>query len=192
MRFQATQIIFFNIFEYNCFTMLCQFLPYNKVNQLYVYIYPHNPSLLHLPPTLPTPPLQVVKKHQAHLPVLCMCFPLATYFIFSGRTHKLLYIYIFFLIKIWLIYSVSGIQQSDSAYVYIFSLYIYTYIYIHTYIFFQIIFLHRLLQVIEYSSYSSLPVLYSRSLQFICFKYSSVYMLIPNSQFIPPPTFLLW
>ena len=25
--------------DYNCFTMLCQFLLYNKVNQLYVYIY---------------------------------------------------------------------------------------------------------------------------------------------------------
>ena len=32
--------------EYNCLTMLCYFLLYNKVNQLYVYIYPHIPSLL--------------------------------------------------------------------------------------------------------------------------------------------------
>ena len=37
--------------------MLCQFLLYNKVNQLFVYIYPHIPSLLRLPPTLPIPPL---------------------------------------------------------------------------------------------------------------------------------------
>ena len=49
--------------------MLCQFLLYNKVNQLYVYIYPHIPSLLHLPPTLPIPPLQVVTKHRADLPM---------------------------------------------------------------------------------------------------------------------------
>ena len=64
--------------------MLCQFLLYNKVNQLYVYIYPHIPSLLSLPPTLPIPPLQVVTKHRADLPVLCGCFPLAIYFTFSS------------------------------------------------------------------------------------------------------------
>ena len=28
-----------SLLEYNCFTMVCQFLLYNKVNQLYVYIY---------------------------------------------------------------------------------------------------------------------------------------------------------
>ena len=64
--------------------MLCQFLLYNKVNRLYVYIYPHIPSLLSLPPTLPIPPLQVVTKHRADLPVLCSCFPLAIYFIFGS------------------------------------------------------------------------------------------------------------
>ena len=64
--------------------MVCQFLLYNKVNQLYVYIYPHIPSLLRLPPTLPIPPLQVVSKHQADLPVLCSCFPLAIYFTFGS------------------------------------------------------------------------------------------------------------
>ena len=31
--------IFF-LFEYSCFTMLCYFLLYSEVNQLYVYIYP--------------------------------------------------------------------------------------------------------------------------------------------------------
>ena len=51
------------LLEYNCFTMLCYFLLYNKVNQLYVYIYPHIPSPLHLPPTLPIPPLLVDIKH---------------------------------------------------------------------------------------------------------------------------------
>ena len=28
------------LLEYSCFTMLCQFLLYSKVNQLYVYVYP--------------------------------------------------------------------------------------------------------------------------------------------------------
>ena len=64
--------------------MLCQFLLYNKVNQLYVYIYPHIPSVLRLIPTLPIPPLQVVTKHRADLPVRCSCFPLATYFTFGS------------------------------------------------------------------------------------------------------------
>ena len=62
--------------------MVCQFLLYNKVNQL--YIYSHFSSLLRLPPTLPTTPLQVVTKHGAHLPVLCGCFPLAIYFTFGS------------------------------------------------------------------------------------------------------------
>ena len=64
--------------------MVCQFLLYNKVNQLYIYIYPHISSLLCLPRTLPIPPLQVVTKHQADLPVLCGCFPLAIYFTFAN------------------------------------------------------------------------------------------------------------
>ena len=64
--------------------MLCQFLLYNKVNQLYVYMYPHISSLLHLRPTLPIPPLQLVTKHRADLPVLCSCFPLAIYFTFGS------------------------------------------------------------------------------------------------------------
>ena len=72
------------LLEYNCFTMVCQFPLYNKVNQLYIYIYPHISSLLHLPPTLPIPPLQVVTKHRADLPVLCGCFPLANYFTFGN------------------------------------------------------------------------------------------------------------
>ena len=64
--------------------MVCQFLLYNKVNQLYIYIYPHISSLFHLPPTLPIPPLQVDTKHRADLPVLCGCFPLAIYFTFGS------------------------------------------------------------------------------------------------------------
>ena len=76
-------LFFLNVLEYNCFTVVCQFLLYNKVNQLNVYIYPHISSLLHLPSTLPIPPLQVVTKHGADLPVLCSCFPLATFYIWQ-------------------------------------------------------------------------------------------------------------
>ena len=54
-----------SLLEYNCFTMVCQFLLYNKVNQLYIHIYPHIPSLLRLPPSLPIPPLQVVTKRRS-------------------------------------------------------------------------------------------------------------------------------
>ena len=39
-----TKLSFFlltSLLEYNCFTMVCYFLLYNKVNQLYTYIYPH-------------------------------------------------------------------------------------------------------------------------------------------------------
>ena len=57
------------------------------MNQLYIYIYPHISSLLHLPRTVPNPPLQVVTKHRADLPVLCSCFPLAIYFTF-GNIYK--------------------------------------------------------------------------------------------------------
>ena len=64
--------------------MVCQFLLYNKVNQLYIYIYAHISSLLCLPPTLPIPPVQGVTKHRADLPVLCGCFPLAIGFTFGS------------------------------------------------------------------------------------------------------------
>ena len=52
------QQIFFvtSLLEYNCFTVVCQFLLYNKVNQLCIYICPHISSLLHLPPSHPPYP----------------------------------------------------------------------------------------------------------------------------------------
>ena len=77
-------LFFTFLLEYNCFTMVCQFLLYNKVNQLYIYIYPHICSPFHLPPTLPIPPFQLVTKHQADLPVLCYCFLLAIYYTFGS------------------------------------------------------------------------------------------------------------
>ena len=64
--------------------MVCQFLLYNKVNQLYIYIYPYISSLLRFPSTFPISPLQVVTKHRADLPVLCGCFPLAIYYTFGS------------------------------------------------------------------------------------------------------------
>ena len=54
------------------------------LNQLYIYIYPHISSLLHLPPTLPIPTLWVVTKHLADLSVLCSFFPLAIYITFGS------------------------------------------------------------------------------------------------------------
>ena len=42
-----------SLLEYNCFAMVCQFLLYNKVNQLYIYVCPHISSLLRLPPSHP-------------------------------------------------------------------------------------------------------------------------------------------
>ena len=64
--------------------MVCQFLLYNKVNQLYIYLYPHFSFLWRLPPTLPIPPLQVDTKHRDDLPVPCSCFPLVIYFTFGS------------------------------------------------------------------------------------------------------------
>ena len=55
-RFIRTIFFLTSLLEYNCFTMVCSFLLYNKVNQLYVYMHPHISSLLRLPPTLPIPP----------------------------------------------------------------------------------------------------------------------------------------
>ena len=54
---------------YNCFTMLCYFLPCS-VNQLYIT------SLLSLPSLPPIPPIQVISE----LPVPRSSFPLAVYF----------------------------------------------------------------------------------------------------------------
>ena len=69
-----------SLLECSCFTVVCWLLLYNKVNQLYICIYPHVLSILRLPPTLPIPPLWVVTEHRADLPVLFTCFPLAIYF----------------------------------------------------------------------------------------------------------------
>ena len=54
------------------------------MNQIYIYIYQHISSLFRLPPPLPIPPLWVVAKHWADLPVLRGCFALAIYFTFGS------------------------------------------------------------------------------------------------------------
>ena len=64
-----------SLLEYNCFTMVCQFLLYNKVNQLYIYIYPHISYLLRLPPSHPlyTTPLG------GHKPPISLCYAAASH-----------------------------------------------------------------------------------------------------------------
>ena len=54
--------------------MVCSFLLYNKVNQLYIYIYPHISSLLCLPPSLPIP--LVVTKHTE---LIYLCYAAASH-----------------------------------------------------------------------------------------------------------------
>ena len=58
LRPQVFFVFFFltSLLEYNCFTMVCYFLLYNKVNQLYIYICSHISSPLHLPPSHPPYP----------------------------------------------------------------------------------------------------------------------------------------
>ena len=63
--------------------MGCYFLLYKKVNQLYIYIYPHFSSLLRLPPSHPSRWSQSTELISL---VLCGCFPLAIYFTF-GRVY---------------------------------------------------------------------------------------------------------
>ena len=65
----------------SCLTMLCQFLPYNELNQLHVYICPFPlGSPFHTPPPHPIPLVKAITEHWAglpELPVLCSRFPLA-------------------------------------------------------------------------------------------------------------------
>ena len=76
--FPSIYFLFVFSLEYNCFTMLCQFLLYNSVNQLNVKIYllPLEPPC-HFPPL---PPLQVITEHHLELPVLHSSFPLGICF----------------------------------------------------------------------------------------------------------------
>ena len=70
--FQGFVVLFFEL-GYICFTILCQFLLSNEVNQLYVYIYS-------LPLESPLIPLLQVNTALSWLPVLYHSFPLAICF----------------------------------------------------------------------------------------------------------------
>ena len=68
-------IFYTSLLEYNCFTMPCQFLLYNKVNQPYAYIYPHIPSLLSLPPTPSSHP----SKSSQITELISLCYAVASH-----------------------------------------------------------------------------------------------------------------
>ena len=69
-----------SLLEYNCFTMLCQFLLYNKVNQLCICIYPHIPSLSRLPPTLLIPPfLSHPSRWSQSTELISLCYAAASH-----------------------------------------------------------------------------------------------------------------
>ena len=64
-----------SLLEYNCFTMVCQFLLYNKVNQLYIYIQPHISSLLRLPPIILSHP----PRQSQSTKLLSLCYAAASH-----------------------------------------------------------------------------------------------------------------
>ena len=59
---------------YNCFTMLCQFLLYNKVNRLYAYIYPHI-----LPPCILPPSLSHPSRWSQSTELISLCYTAASH-----------------------------------------------------------------------------------------------------------------
>ena len=67
------RLLFFltSLLEYNCFTMLCQFLLYNKVKQLYVYIYPYIPS--------PSPSLSHPSRWSQSTQLISLCYAAASH-----------------------------------------------------------------------------------------------------------------
>ena len=79
----ATLFFLTSLLEYNCFTMLHSFLLYNKVNQLYIYIYPHISSLLRLPPSHPSRSSQSTE-------LISLCYAAASHQLFI--LHLVVYI----------------------------------------------------------------------------------------------------
>ena len=79
--------IYFNIFIgvrllYNGVLSFCFITKW--ISYTFTYIPISLPSCVSLPPTLPIPPLLVVTKHRADLPVLCTRLPLAIYSTFGS------------------------------------------------------------------------------------------------------------
>ena len=64
-----------SLLEYNCFTMVCQFPLYNKVNQLYIQIYPNISSLLSLPPT----PASYPSRWTQSMELISLCYAAASH-----------------------------------------------------------------------------------------------------------------
>ena len=100
--------------------MVCQFLLYNKVNQLYVYIYPHIPSLLHLPP----PSLSHPSRWSQSTEMISLCYVAAISSSFTRlKLQRAGTTFCFKLFKkvfigVQLIYNValvSSVQQSESV-----------------------------------------------------------------------------
>ena len=71
----STTSFFLFLLNYNCFTMLWQFLLHSNVHQPQIHIYP----LPLEPPSHPSPipPPQIITEHLAELPVLNSSSPLA-------------------------------------------------------------------------------------------------------------------
>ena len=90
---------------YNCFTLLCQFLMYNKVNHLYVYIYSFPLGMLS---HSPIPPTQLITEHPAELSLLYSRFPLAISFTHSDVSQKEKN-------KSLILMHICGIQKNDIA-----------------------------------------------------------------------------
>ena len=59
---------------------------YNKVNQLYIYIYLHISTLLHLPPTLHIPPLWCSQSTE----LISLCYAAASHYL--SISHLVVYI----------------------------------------------------------------------------------------------------
>ena len=77
------------LLEYNCFTVVCQFLFYNKVNQLYIYIYP--PYLFPLAsPSLP-PSLSHPSSWSQSTELISLCYSTASHQL--SILHLVVYIY---------------------------------------------------------------------------------------------------
>ena len=74
---------FFKKLEYNCFTMLCQFLLYNNRNQLYVYI-------CLLPLGLP-PPSWTTSRSSESIELGSLCYRAASHWLFI--LHIVVYIF---------------------------------------------------------------------------------------------------